>query len=270
MGAIRCAVAAPAGFPLTEENLSRSADCGIERVEIGFSRRSFDHRDRRLIESTAGLLAKSGVECRSVHLEFEPDYDISHEDASIRRRTLDDMAVALGAARVLGAEIAVVHGSDEPVEPERRARRIALLKGALDELAAAARREGVKLALELLPRECLANTISEASEILADLDARHVGICFDVNHVNLREDPGEAVRAVAERILSFHVSDNDGVEERHWFPFEGVIDWAGFMSAVRAVGYAGQFVFETGGSLGEDLAAYLCEVRARFDRLMAL
>lgn len=270
MGAIRCAVAAPAGFALTDEKLALAADCGIEGVEIGFSRRSFNHRDRRSIESTADLLAKSGVECRSVHLEFEPDYDISHEDAGIRRRTLDDMTTALGALRALGAGIAVVHGSDSPVEPDRRARRIELLKGALDELASAASREDVKLALELLPRDCLANTTSEAHDITDQLDARHVGLCFDVNHVNLREDPAEAVRSIADRILSFHISDNDGVDERHWFPFEGVIDWGGFMSAVRAAGYAGWFVFETGGSLGEDMAAYLGEVRARFDRLMAL
>jgi len=267
---IMCSVAAPAGFALGRENLALAAECGIETVEIGFARGRFDHHDGALIDATRRSLEAVGLECRSVHLEFEPDYDLSHEDEEIRRRTLADMIAALPAARALGAEIAVVHGSDAPVEPARRANRVKLLKEALARLEAAAEDADVRIALELLPRDCLANTTCEALGIIEGTDARAVGLCFDVNHVNLREDPAAALGRVADRVLSFHISDNDGVEERHWLPFEGVIDWPAFMKAVRTAGYKGQFVFETGGSMGEDLEGYLREVRARFDRLTRL
>jgi sugar phosphate isomerase/epimerase len=48
----------------------------------------------------------------------------------------------------------------------------------------------------------------------------------------------------ARHLLAVHVSDNDGVDERHWLPYEGVIDWAMTMQAMRAVGFKGAFVFE--------------------------
>jgi hypothetical protein len=42
------------------------------------------------------------------------------------------------------------------------------------------------------------------------------------------------------------------------------------MKAVRGIGYEGPFIFETSGSMGEDVVAYARELRARFERLMSL
>jgi len=269
-GAILCGAAVKGEQLAAAENIKLAAEAGIERLEPLVSGRRFPFNDVEAAGGAAAAMARWGVACRSVHLDFELDYDISSSDESIRRSTVDDMKRALAAGRALGADIAVLHGSDEAVAAHTRARRIEILKSSLAELCSAARASGIRLALELLPRDCLANTTREALFITGGLPEETIGFCFDVNHVNLREDPPLAVEALSGRIFTFHISDNDGVEERHWFPFEGVIDWAAFMAAVRRIGYAGQFIFETGGSLGGDAAEYLREVRARFDRLIAL
>jgi sugar phosphate isomerase/epimerase len=255
---------------LTAANLALLSQAGLDRVEVSLARKHFPRGDDRFTEGVRAALGKTGVTCGSVHLDFEVDYDLSSVDEAVRAATFDDMKWSLTAGARLGAGIAVVHGSDEPVGDDERAERIRLFKNALAHLAPVARERKIRLALELLPRTCLANTVDEALQICGGLPAEDIGICLDVNHINLREDPAAAVKRLGPRILSFHISDNDGVDERHWFPFEGVIDWPSFMGAVRAIGYEGQFVFETGGSLGEDLPSYLREVRARFDRLMAL
>ncbi len=270
MGEIICATAMESGYPVTAEAMALVTRAGIPRVEIPFIEDVIAYHDRHAAEEAAAVIAEAGVECRSVHLDFDVDYDISSLDEGIRRSTLDDMVYAVSIAPVLGARIAVIHGSNEPVSDNERPARIETLRESLRELCPAAGKAGVRLALELLPRSCLGNTTREALAIVEGFPSAEIGFCLDVNHINLREDPAKAVEMLGERIATFHISDNDGVDERHWFPFEGVIDWGAFMAAVRQTGYSGQFVFETGGSLESDVAAYLVEMRTRFDRLMAL
>ena len=258
------------GYRVTAETMALVARAAIPRVEIPFVEGVIAYHDRHAVEEAAVVTGEAGVECRSVHLGFDCDYDISSLDEGVRRSTLDDMIYAVSIAPVLGARIAVIHGSSEPVSDGERPKRIETLKESLRELCPAAGKAGVRLALELLPRSCIGNTTAEALAIVERLPVEQIGFCLDVNHINLREDPAKAVEVLGERIATFHISDNDGVDERHWFPFEGVIDWPAFMAAVRRMDYSGQFVFETAGSLGTDVAAYLVELRARFDRLMAL
>jgi sugar phosphate isomerase/epimerase len=267
---IYCGAAIGGRYGINARNASIIAEAGVERVEIPFAEGSVAYRDKVALADAARLLAAESIVCRSVHLGFETDYDISSLDDSIRRRTVDDMKYGLSVAPILGAGMAVVHASSEPISDGERPQRMAAAKESLKELCDVGGRHGVRLALELLPRTCLGNTSAEALEIAAGLSDARIGFCVDVNHVNLREEPADAVRALGKRILTFHISDNDGIDERHWFPFEGVIDWQSFMSAVKEIGYGGQFILETSGSLKGDPRAYLDELRARFDRLMAL
>ena len=270
MGKIYCGTTIARKYKPTTENLALLATAGIERIEVAFFDRLFDYRDPEEMARIGEAIGASETVCKSVHLDFGEEADISVADEAERRRRVGNACHGISIAPVLGADIAVVHGSDEPIADDERPGRIGILKDSLRTLCDAARTSGVKLALELLPRTCLGNTTSEALSILEGLPEGLIGFCLDVNHINLREEPGAAVRRLGKRILTFHVSDNDGLDEKHWFPFEGVIDWKSFMDAVRDIGYEGQFIFETGGSLGEDIRAYLVELRARFDRLMAL
>jgi len=267
---IYCGAAIGGRYAITARSAAVIAEAGVERVEIPFTEGSFAYHDKTALAEAARLLAAESVICRSVHLGFETDYDISSLDDSIRRRTVDDMKYGLSVAPILGAGMAVVHGSSEPITDDERPRRLSAAGESLKELCEVGGRHGVRIALELLPRTCLGNTSAEALEIVEGLGESRIGFCVDVNHVNLREEPADVVRALGKRILTFHISDNDGVDEKHWFPFEGVIDWQSFMDAVREIGYGGQFIFETVGSLKGDPRAYLDELRARFDRLMAL
>ena len=252
MNDIKCATPISGAHHVNRKNLALVAEAGIERVEIHLAEPHFPYHDPQAVAEAAEALAATGVECRSVHLAFENDYDISATDPAVRAATLEDMIEALSVARALNAEIAVVHGNDELVAAGRRQERIGLLREGLAGLSDAARESGVKIALELLPRDCLGNTSEELLHIVEGFPAGGIGFCFDVNHANFREDPAEAILALSGRILSYHVSDNDGVDERHWFPFEGVIDWQSVMAAIRKTGYDGQFVFETKGSLHGD------------------
>jgi sugar phosphate isomerase/epimerase len=134
---------------------------------------------------------------------------------------------------------------------------------------AAAAPPGLRLAVEILPRTCLGRTSGELMAIIADLDPSRVGACLDANHANLRENLAGSVRSLGTRLLTLHVSDNDGVDERHWMPGRGIINWVEFLRILDASGYNGAFVYETARKKGEEIGG-LIEIRANFCRLLEM
>ena len=79
--------------------------------------------------------------------------------------------------------------------------------------------------------------------------AAGVPICFDVNH--LLGDTHEAfLNALAPHIATTHLSDYDGIDERHWLPGEGIVPWKDIFVGLMQNGYRGPFLFEL--KQGED------------------
>jgi len=116
---------------------------------------------------------------------------------------------------------------------------------------------GVEIAVEYLPtnKERICNTSNDCNELLSLVDGEP-GICMDSNHANLGEPLAQAVTGLAERIVTLHISDNDGVEERHVAPGEGTIDWAEFVGLLDEIGYEGAYIYEASKS-SDDIAERL-------------
>jgi sugar phosphate isomerase/epimerase len=108
-------------------------------------------------------------------------------------------------------------------------------------MAGEAEKLGIRLAVECLPRTCLGNTSAEMLE-LVQADER-LGVCCDVNHL-LQEKSEAFIRALGSRIISVHISDYDGLDEKHWMPGEGINDWSAILGALAEAGYEGPFLFE--------------------------
>ena len=109
-------------------------------------------------------------------------------------------------------------------------------------LADVAVKNGAVLAVEDLPRTCLGNCSAEILELTRGHDA--LKVCFDTNHLLGGEDPAAFVRAVGHKLVTLHVSDYDFIDERHWLPGEGDIDWNSIVEALRDVDYQGVFMYE--------------------------
>jgi sugar phosphate isomerase/epimerase len=150
--------------------------------------------DPSFMERTRERLRRSPVRLHSVHLPYGRVQDLSQLDAVARTQALEITAANLRVAAALGATLAVVHPSAEPISDEERPARLDASRESLGRLAVVAREEGVQLAVECLPRTCLGNTAAELASIVEPLDEAVVGVCIDINHLNLREpDIGVAV-----------------------------------------------------------------------------
>lgn len=97
------------------------------------------------------------------------------------------------------------------------------------------------MCIENLPRTCLGNTPEELLEIIKDIPG--VKVCFDTNHYT-KGTTGHFVETVGERIGTIHASDFDFVNECHWLPTQGDIQWGKLMHALEGIGYEGVFMYE--------------------------
>lgn len=122
----------------------------------------------------------------------------------------------------VGPRKLVLHPSSEPIADGERERRIRNSIASIGVLRKEAARIGAELCIEDLPRTCLGRNSDELLRIIAPYP--EVKICFDTNHL-LSEDLLHFVEACGDRIATVHISDYDMIDERHWFPGKGKIDW---------------------------------------------
>ena len=228
--------------PLTAEALSAVAASGIATLEVWPP--LFDPAGWDAKTALKEMLARTGIRPMTIHARFGGPYDISVLDTEAHRNAVADTLSAVDLAVEFDAPMVVVHASAEPIGADRPERR-AQARRALGEIGRRAAAAGRRIAVELLPRTCLGNTADELLAILDGLPAATFGACLDVNHLmdRYRTLP-DVIRRLGDRLITTHLSDYDGVDEKHWLPGAGVIAWPGVLAALDAIGYAGPFNFE--------------------------
>lgn len=135
----------------------------------------------------------------------------------------------------------VLHPSSEPIADSVRARRIVNAQRSIMYLKPYADRIGAQLCIENLPRTCLGNTPEELLEIICGIPG--VKVCFDTNHYS-KGSIEHFMKILGRHIGTIHASDFDLVNESHWLPTQGKIDWQRFVKELRSNGYKGVFMYE--------------------------
>lgn len=229
---------------LTDELFAALADSALATVEVSAALDGQGDPETTRQTLRAGL-ARCRVAPASVHALFGGGYDFSVLDESLFNQAVEHGLKGLQLAADLGAPRVVVHASAEPVEVAERSARLAQASRGLGRLGAWAADHGVRIAVEVLPRTCLGNTITELLDLLEGLDDEVFGVCLDTNHLMDRYQtlPAE-IHRLGNRLLATHLSDYDGVDEKHDLPGNGVVDWSGVMKALEAIDYQGPLNYE--------------------------
>ena len=215
-------------------------------------------------------LERSRCRVMTIHATFGRAFDVSAFDNETRRRALAAIHTAIDLAVDLEAPTVVVHASAEPIGDAERLQRLERARTALEEVGRRCQQAGKRVAVELLPRTCLGNTVEELFQLLDGLDEDMFGVCLDTNHLMDRyRDLTPTVRTLGERLFTLHLSDYDGIDEKHDLPGMGVLDWAAFMGALSAVDYQGPFNYEAKIDR-ETLAERIQALETNFDWLTGL
>ena len=221
-------------------------NAGIDYAELGLRAPQFyaDSPEReefcRHIKEAA---SEAGVKIWSIHIPYGKQWDISDPFETIRQDVIERHQKLFEIFEILQPEKAIIHPSYEPNPAEEREARLEACRKSLSVLAAEAKAYGVELVIECLPRTCLGNSSEEILWLLEGNE--NLGVCCDVNHL-LKETPEEFIQKVGKGITTLHISDYDGLDERHWPPGKGIIDWNLVIGNLLSAGYSGPFLLEYG------------------------
>lgn len=224
-------------------DLKKIKEAGMNCIELTwYSHDLFDPSVKKLLGENVRAAGDMGIEVWSAHIPFGTHWDPSSTDSRIREEVIRNASGVFDVLREWGIRRAVFHPSWEPIMPEEREQRLALSRETLQALGRRAAESGIRLAVECLPRTCIGNRASEIETLVGDNPG--LGICCDVNHL-FKETPQQFIGLVGSSIITTHISDNDGIDEKHWLPGEGVIQWREVIDALAGAGYDGAFMFET-------------------------
>lgn len=176
----------------------------------------------------------------SVHLPFGGGWDAAHFNEEDRADAVRGLKRIIDLTACWHPSVYVLHGCLEPVSDEQREARIKQSMKSVKELVEYAAKYGAKIALEDLPRSCIGNCTAEMERIVS---ASGADICFDVNHL-LEDTHLNFLNSLESRIITTHLSDYDGIDERHWLPGEGVVPWKMIFGRLENAGYTGPYLFE--------------------------
>jgi sugar phosphate isomerase/epimerase len=257
------------GAAATRETFQKYREAQIPAMEV--SNGQMADADRIDFPMLRRCADEFGITLWSYHLPFAPFKSLDPSVPALAEGTVAYFCSLIDKAADAGIRIFVVHPSGEPIAEEDRPMRMSTAKKSLFALAEYAKKKGGVIAVEDLPRTCLGRDSSDILELIsAHPDLR---VCFDTNHL-LKEDIGDFIRAVGDKSVTTHVSDYDFINERHWLPGEGQIDWAMLKNTLKSVGYAGCWLYELGlgGSdwtIDRPRALTHRDIRRNYEEIMA-
>jgi sugar phosphate isomerase/epimerase len=234
--------------------MSELAAAGVKTIEINARQLALPHQR----ETARRLFSRPSPQVSTIHALFGPEYDFSRLEPQPWRYAVNCAIQTVELAAELNIPTVVLHASAEPVLPDERSRRLERVIEGLTLIGQKAKSTGQRLAIEYLPRTCLGNSLDELNLLVDRLGDDTFGVCLDVNHLmgQYAELP-RIMRSLGARLIATHISDCDEVDEKHWLPGKGVINWPAFMQSLKKIDYQGPFTYECeveGDSLAEKLA----------------
>ena len=234
---------------VTEQTFADCRKFGIYSIDVGLSKRFSTDSYVRKLEDAVKQANEYGVHIRCIHLPYGQGWDISENFDFQRKAAVQaHLEIIKRCDETVKPVYYVLHPSTEPIEPDMRQAHLAHAHESLTVLSANVN----NLLIENLPRDCLANTSDELIRLLEPFP--NLSVCCDLNHL-LQETPQAALRKLGSRVKHLHVSDNDGTNEKHWLPGDGIIDWVEVLRALRDIGYDGVFNYEVRKYSPEEIAA---------------
>jgi D-psicose/D-tagatose/L-ribulose 3-epimerase len=236
-------IVVPTFFSLAEPIaivLERLAEAGVRLVELHGDAPDthIDLTDEAAVGALAKVVERLPLNVYSVHSAFskpsEEAWDISQPDPSKRAVALRNRVQAIKAAAKLGARHITMH----PGVANRSEERLAHSRAGLAQLADAARKANVRIAVENLPPDHLGGCVAEIESVLEGLDPAVVGFCLDTGHAMLGEDAvRDYISALGHRMLGIHWHTNNSIDDAHLFPDLSQSQWDDFFLALDNVGY---------------------------------
>lgn len=220
-----------------EVTLARLARFGYESIEI---KGEPDQYDTKTVRSQ---LDHYGIRCWGAVTLTLADRNLCAKDEAQRAASVAYVKGCVTMVKELdGEEITIVPSTVGKIVPDGTPEEEwGWAVDSLIEIHEHASEAGVRMAIEGLNRfETHFINRGEQALALADAVGPDVGICLDAFHMNIEEtDFLGAIRAAGDRLVDFHVADNNRLAAGM-----GTFDWPAIIATLNSIGYQGALTVE--------------------------
>ena len=220
-----------------ERTIERLGRLGYDGIEISGEPLLYD------AERLRPVLDEHGIRCWGAVTLTMGARDLLHEDPYARRASIEYVKDCLTMVSGLGGSILTVVPSTvgKIVPMASPDEEWGWAVESLKECQAHAESVGVRIGLEPLNRfETYFLNRCDQALALAEAVGGNCGVCLDAFHMNVEEsDLLGAIRAAGDRLVDFHVADNNRMP-----PGYGALDWEAIVRELQAIGYEGHLTVE--------------------------
>jgi sugar phosphate isomerase/epimerase len=198
-----------------KERISSIKEAGFEATSIWLGTEE-DLVKENKINDMPIIVRDSGLYLENVHIPFNNCNDIWSNDTSLIEPLYQEYKKYLSFCYKNEIPIMVMHISKGNQIKE-------INKNGIDFLI-----QLVKIAEDLNIKIALENTRIPVfiNKVYQQINSKHLGFCYDSSHDILYSNkPYVILKENKEKLFCIHISDNDGKNDSHWLPYEGIINW---------------------------------------------
>ena len=195
-----------------------------------------------------GACAKdAGVEIYQMHGLWPRHAD---GDISKTEQDIELYIKQLHAGHYMGCKRVILHPSMPYGWAEEPCKEKAFEETAktIERLLPYAQKYGIILCVENMPfvKTHSFSNIGEIKRLVRTFDNANIKACLDTGHLNYtQENIYETILALGDDLEALHVHDDVHRQDRHLIPFQGQIDWNGFVKGLKEIGFKGCISLET-------------------------
>lgn len=165
-----------------------------------------------------------GLELDNVHLPFDDTNLLWSEDSSKRYNKTEQVIKWMHECKECGADTIVMHTT----HGNNLYLNFSLGYESFNKIVKVAENIRLKVAFE--------NTqiFNYTDFLLTEFDSNYAGFCYDSSHDFVNgESFGDILYKWKSRLFSVHLSDNDGICDRHWIPGKGHVNWDKIIEIIK-------------------------------------
>lgn len=205
-----------------EKRLRLIKEASFDNVMLWWEDESFPQfKDKKTFVSLANEFSL-GVD--NIHLPYEDCNLLWNDTALDRERYINELLKWIDGCKLSGAEKIVMHTNRGSIS------NVNFNNGykSFEKIVLLAEDIKIKVAVENTKK------FKYTDFILTEFNSDYLGFCYDSSHDFINgESKGEILKKWKNRLFCVHLSDNDGTDDRHWLPNEGIVDFETIVNIIK-------------------------------------
>lgn len=204
------------------ERLELIRKAGFDNVMLWWEDEDYPYfRDKKTFVS---LAKEFGLGVDNIHLPYEDCNLLWSDNASDREAYVNTVIKYLEGCKSSGAEKVVMHTNRTSIS------KVAFQNGykSFEKIINFAEDIKIKIAVENTKK------FEYTEFVLNEFDSNYLGFCYDSSHDFINgESKGLILNKWKDRLFCVHLSDNDGIDDKHWLPKKGIVDFKSIVNTIK-------------------------------------